>query len=132
MTAVEPATVATTGPLAGTRVLELGGVGPVAFAGTVLADLGADVVRLDRPDAPRVHSILLRGRRIVTVDVRRDPAGALALAGTADVVLEGFRPGVAERLGLGPEDVLAANTSCVYGRMSGWGRRGAGTDAPGH
>ncbi|MEU7812052.1 CaiB/BaiF CoA-transferase family protein, partial [Pseudonocardia sp. NPDC049154] len=111
---------------------ELGGVGPVAFAGTALADLGADVVRLARPGEPEVHSILLRGRRIVELDVRADPTEAAVLAGVADVVLEGFRPGVAERLGLGPDAVLAANPSCVYGRMSGWGRSGPGTDAPGH
>ena len=132
MTVVEPSAVTTAGPLTGTRVLELGGVGPVAFAGTVLADLGADVVRLARPGEPEVHSILLRGRRIVEVDVRADPTDARSLAGAADVVLEGFRPGVAERLGLGPTKVLDANPSCVYGRMSGWGRSGPGTDAPGH
>lgn len=120
------------GPLAGVRVLELGGVGPVAFAGTVLADLGADVVRLERPHTPPTHSILLRGRRIVETDVRADPGPAAALAAAADVVLEGFRPGVAERLGLGPDEVLAARPSCVYGRMSGWGRGGPGSDAPGH
>lgn len=132
MTAVEPVAVTTAGPLVGIRVLELGGVGPVAFAGTVLADLGADVVRLARPGEPTVHSILLRGRRIVELDVRSDPAGARSLATAADVVLEGFRPGVAERLGLGPVDVLEANPSCVYGRMSGWGRTGPDTGAPGH
>ncbi|MDN5913560.1 MAG: CoA transferase [Pseudonocardia sp.] len=132
MTAVDTARVGTAGPLAKLRVLELGGVGPVAFAGTVLADLGADVVRLERPGAPEVHTILLRGRRVVEVDVRTDPIGAAALAATSDVVLEGFRPGVAERLGLGPDEVHAANPRCVYGRMSGWGRSGPGTDAPGH
>ncbi|MCX4091421.1 CoA transferase [Nocardia sp. alder85J] len=120
------------GPLAGTRVLELGGVGPVAFAGTVLADLGADVVRLERPNTPPVHSILLRGRRIVETDIRADPDSAAALATAADVVLEGFRPGVAERLGLGPEEILAARPACVYGRMSGWGRSGPAAEAPGH
>ena len=87
MTAAEPVEVAAGGPLADTRVLELGGVGPVAFAGTALADLGADVVRLARPGEPEVHSILLRGRRIVELDVRADPTEAAVLAGAADVVL---------------------------------------------
>lgn len=120
------------GPLHGVRVLELGGIGPVAFAGTVLADLGADVVRLQRPGEVAVHSILLRGRRLVSVDIRSQQAEVRQLAASADVVLEGFRPGAVEDLGLAPKEIHELNPAAIYGRMSGWGRSGPGADAPGH
>jgi alpha-methylacyl-CoA racemase len=120
------------GPLSGLKVLELGGIGPVAFAGTALADLGADVVRVERPGATPTHSILMRGRRVITADLHSDVAPVLQLAEAAAVVLEGFRPGVTERLGIGPDDVRALNRAAVYGRMAGWERMSAAASAPGH
>lgn len=132
---------ATTGPLAGVRVLELSAIGPLPHAGMVLADLGADVVRIERPAGGQLQLIaadwpdpVLRGRRRIEVDLS-DPAGpALVrrLAAAADVFLEGFRPGVAERLGLGPSELTAANERLVYGRMSGWGRTGPLAATAGH
>src|SRR3954471_15917758 len=119
------------GPLRGLRVLELAGIGPGPFAAMLLADLGADVLRVDRPGAtPTVGrnetDLLARGRRSVAVDLKH-PDGVttvLALAERADVLLEGFRPGVAERLGLGPDACLTRNPRLVYGRMTGWGQDG--------
>jgi alpha-methylacyl-CoA racemase len=109
------------GPLHGVRVVEVGGIGPGPFAGMLLADLGAEVIRVDRPDGsgadPVTHSVLLRGRRSVGLDLK-DPRGrdiARDLAGRCDVLLEGFRPGVMERLGLGPADLLGRNPRLVYG-----------------
>lgn len=131
----EPSTSA--GALAGLRVVELGGIGPGPFAGMLLADQGADVIRIDRPaEAGRVsaHPILHRGRRSVTLDLK-DPAGVEAvrkIIDTADALIEGFRPGVTERLGLGPEACLARNPRLVYGRMTGWGQDGPLAQAPGH
>src|SRR3712207_3914331 len=127
------------GPLQGVRVVELAGIGPGPFAAMLLADLGADVVRIDRPGAtPMVGSsdldLLNRGRRSVAVDLKH-PGGTetvLALAERADVLLEGFRPGVAERLGLGPDACLARNPRLVYGRMSGWGQDGPLAWTAGH
>lgn len=126
------------GPLAGLRVLELGGIGPVPHAAMVLGDLGADVARVQRPDGFRLsdptRDHLLRSRRCHELDLK-DPADretALRLAELADVVLEGFRPGVAERLGLGPDELTARNPRLVYGRMTGWGRGGPLADAAGH
>src|SRR4051812_48264516 len=127
------------GPLQGLRVVELAGIGPGPFAAMLLADLGADVVRIDRPGAvPMVGStetdLLARGRRSVAVDLKH-PAGAatvLALADRADVLLEGFRPGVAERLGLGRDVCLARNPRLVYGRMTGWGQDGPLASTAGH
>ncbi|MCF2534048.1 CaiB/BaiF CoA transferase family protein [Yinghuangia soli] len=127
----------TAGPLAGTRVVELGGIGPGPFCGMILADLGADVIRIDRPadhGKPSAHPILHRNRRSVTLDLK-DPEGARAariLISTADALVEGFRPGVTERLGLGPEVCLAANPRLVYGRITGWGQDGPFADQPGH
>ncbi|MFI1018655.1 CaiB/BaiF CoA transferase family protein [Streptomyces sp. NPDC020965] len=127
----------TTGALAGIRVVELGGIGPGPFAGMLLADQGAEVIRIDRPaeaGTASKHPILHRGRRSVTLDLK-DPAGveaALAIIDTADALVEGFRPGVAERLGLGPETCLARNPRLVYGRMTGWGQDGPLAQAPGH
>jgi alpha-methylacyl-CoA racemase len=125
------------GPLHGVRVVELGGIGPGPFCGMVLADLGADVIRVDRPDQAGTaseHPILHRGRRSVVLDLKT-PAGtgaARRLIGTADAVVEGFRPGVTERLGLGPEDCMAGNPRLVYGRITGWGQDGPLAQEPGH
>jgi alpha-methylacyl-CoA racemase len=127
------------GPLAGLAVLELGGIGPAPFAGMVLADLGADVLRLDRPGGSRYpgqprHDLLNRGKRSVAIDLKQ-PAGAAAvrqLAARADAVLEGFRPGVAERLGVGPADCRAGNPRLVYCRMTGWGQSGPLAATAGH
>ncbi|WP_086830744.1 CaiB/BaiF CoA-transferase family protein [Streptomyces sp. NRRL B-24572] len=119
------------GPLTGVRVLEFAGSAPTAFVGTVLSGLGADVVRVDRaPAAPGgerpPENPLSRGRRSVALDLK-SPEGieqALALVERADILVEGYRPGVADRLGVGPEAVLARNPRLVYGRLSGWGGRG--------
>ncbi len=126
------------GPLQDLTVLELGGIGPVPFCGMVLADMGATVVRVDRVDAvgtgERVTDPLLRGRRSVAVNLK-DPEGAalvLRLAATADAVIEGFRPGVAERLGIGPAECAEANPALVYGRMTGWGQDGPLANVAGH
>jgi alpha-methylacyl-CoA racemase len=129
------------GPLTGVRVIELAGIGPGPFAAMSLADLGADVIRVDRADTVQPalfgtpHPDLLnRGRRSIAVDLKT-PAGrqvVLDLVRDADVLLEGFRPGVTERLGLGPEDCLAANPSLVYGRMTGWGQDGPLAPYAGH
>lgn len=128
-----------TGPLAGLRVIELAALGPVPHAAMQLADLGADVVRVDRPGgamSPLAGSVdhTLRGRTTVVADLK-DPAqrGCVAeLAGCADVLIEGFRPGVTERLGLGPKACLQSNPRLVYARMTGWGRSGPLADAAGH
>jgi alpha-methylacyl-CoA racemase len=124
------------GPLAGVRVIELGGIGPVPLAAMLLADLGAEVVRVDRVDAEAtgVWDVPLRGRRNIAVDLRHPHgvATVLDLVERADVLLEGFRPGVAERLGIGPEPCHARNPRLVYGRMTGWGRDGPLAQAAGH
>jgi alpha-methylacyl-CoA racemase len=121
------------GPLSGVRVLELGGIGPTPFAGMMMADQGADVVRVDRPGQDG-HPILHRGRRSVIIDLKHPRGVELirTLAATCDAAIEGFRPGVAERLGIGPGDLLAANPALVYGRMTGWGQDGPLVLAPGH
>ncbi len=129
------------GPLAGIRILELGGIGPGPFAGALLADLGADVVRIDRvarlgselPMDPK-FMLLHRGMRSVAMDLKRPEAIAAVekLIREADGLIEGFRPGVAERLGVGPDACLATNPRLVYGRMTGWGQQGPLVDAPGH
>jgi alpha-methylacyl-CoA racemase len=128
------------GPLHGLRVLEFGGIGPGPHAAMMLADLGADVVRVERPAGglrilpPEARDWLLRGRRSVAADLK-DPAGldtVLRLLERADVVIEGFRPGVAERLGVGPEPALARNPRLVYGRMTGWGQDGPLAQRAGH
>ncbi|MBB1242197.1 CoA transferase [Streptomyces durbertensis] len=128
----------TGGPLRGLRVLELAAIGPAPFACMLLADLGADVVRIDRPGVPRAfgdwHRVLDRGRRSIALDLK-DPADVrtvLRLVERSDVLVEGFRPGVTERLGLGPADCLARNPGLVYGRMTGWGQDGPLASAPGH
>jgi alpha-methylacyl-CoA racemase len=125
------------GPLRGVRVVELGGIGPGPFCGMVLADLGADVVRVDRPEqagSRSDHPILHRNRRSVVLDLKDASGAATArrLAARADAVIEGFRPGVAERLGLGPAQCLADNPRLVYGRVTGWGQDGPLAAEPGH
>ena len=123
------------GPLAGLRVVEFAGIGPGPFAAMLLSDMGADVVRIDRPGATRrANDIPGRGRRSVALDLKNpaDVAQALALLGKADALIEGFRPGVMERLGLGPDVVQAANPRLVYGRMTGWGQTGPLAHAAGH
>jgi alpha-methylacyl-CoA racemase len=128
------------GPLTGLRVIEVAGIGPGPFCAMVLADLGADVLRVDRAAAvgaapgSAAFDVLGRGRRSVAVDLKA-PGGAevvLRLVDGADAVLEGFRPGVAERLGIGPSECLARNPKVVYGRMTGWGQEGPLADAAGH
>jgi alpha-methylacyl-CoA racemase len=125
------------GPLAGLRVVELAGIGPAPFAGMVLADLGADVLRIDRVGAANAvarSDVLNRGRRSIAVDLK-DARGAeivLRAAAGADALIEGFRPGVAERLGIGPESCLDRNPRLVYGRMTGWGQMGPYAAEPGH
>jgi alpha-methylacyl-CoA racemase len=123
-----------TGALQGLRVIEFAGLGPVPFCAMMLADHGAEVIRIERPGAAfDAHDPIQRNRRSLALDVK-SPRGldiALALLDKADVVLEGFRPGVMERLGLGPELCLKRNEKLVYGRLSGWGRTGPLVDAPG-
>ncbi|MER6113219.1 CaiB/BaiF CoA transferase family protein [Streptomyces hirsutus] len=127
------------GPLTGVRVVELAGIGPGPFAAMLLADLGADVVRVDRPGGPGLgvdpaYDVTNRNKRSVVVDLKA-PDGAdrvLDLAERADILVEGFRPGVAERLGVGPEDCHARNPGLVYGRMTGWGQQGPLADRAGH
>ena len=125
-----------TGPLSGVRVVELAGIGPGPFAGMLLADLGADVVRVDRPAAPGAarQDVVNRGKRSVAVDLKSTGGRdlVLRLVERADVLIEGFRPGVAERLGLGPQDCAARNRRLVYGRMTGWGQDGPLATVAGH
>jgi alpha-methylacyl-CoA racemase len=126
------------GPLAGLRVIELAGIGPGPYACMLLADLGADVLRLERADpdaAPEPGwDQLTRSRPSVALDLKHPEARALVLelATHADALVEGFRPGVAERLGVGPEDLAAVNPRLVYGRMTGWGQEGPLADRAGH
>jgi alpha-methylacyl-CoA racemase len=130
-----------TGPLTGIKVIELAAIGPAPFAGMMLADMGAEVVRVDRPvrrggerDFAASHEILDRGRRSIAVDLKA-PRGieiVLDLIEHCDVLLEGFRPGVTERLGLGPDVALARNPRLVYARMTGWGQDGPQARVTGH
>ncbi|MEV5123161.1 CaiB/BaiF CoA-transferase family protein [Streptomyces decoyicus] len=127
------------GPLSGVRVVELAGIGPGPFAAMLLADLGADVVRVDRPGSPGLsidpaYDITNRNKRSVLVDLKSpdEVAQVLELVERADVLVEGYRPGVAERLGVGPEECLARNPRLVYGRMTGWGQQGPLADTAGH
>ena len=135
-------TAATTpghGPLSGVRVVELAGIGPGPFAAMLLADLGADVVRVDRPGGPGLgvppeHDITNRNKRSVLVDLKAPdgPARVLDLVERADILIEGNRPGVTERLGVGPEACHGRNPRLVYGRMTGWGQGGPLADRAGH
>ncbi len=129
------------GPLAGVKILEIQGIGPGPFAAMVLADMGADVLRIDRvqnvnpnPGEEPPGDLLSRGRRSVGVDLKNPDgvAAVLKLVEQADVLLEGFRPGVMERLGLGPDVCLERNPRLVYGRMTGWGQTGPLAHAAGH
>lgn len=127
-----------TGPLTGVRVLELSGLGPGPFAGMLLADLGADVTRVDRPGrtaaSPPAADVTGRGKRSVVLDLKTDGGreALLTLAAASDLLIEGNRPGVTERLGVGPDDVWARNPRVVYGRMTGWGQDGPLAHAAGH
>ena len=129
------------GPLAGLRVLEFEAIGPAPFCAMMLADMGADVLLVDRPEDPRLgfgrerrFDVMMRGRRSVTLDLKSKDGVAAAhkLAAGADALIEGFRPGVMERLGLGPDALLAANPKLVYGRMTGWGQDGPMAPRAGH
>jgi alpha-methylacyl-CoA racemase len=129
------------GPLAGHRIIEIAGIGPGPFAAMLLADLGAEVIRVERagavrgpaPDQPH-GDVLLRGRRNIAIDLKH-PDGVstlLDLVEHADALIEGFRPGVMERLGIGPDECLARNPKLVFGRMTGWGQTGPYSQAAGH
>lgn len=129
------------GPLRGFRVIEIAGIGPGPFAAMMLADMGAEVIRVERTQAVRgpvpdhpARDVLLRGRRNIAVDLKNPDGVALLhdLIESADALIEGFRPGVMERLGLGPEECLARNPRLVFGRMTGWGQHGMYAQAAGH
>ncbi|MDX1374189.1 MAG: CaiB/BaiF CoA-transferase family protein [Burkholderiales bacterium] len=129
------------GPLQGIKVLEFEAIGPGPFCGMVLGDLGADVLLVDRPSDPglgtgagRGVDIMMRGKRSLTLDLKSKDgvAAAIALAARADALIEGFRPGVMERIGLGPDVLLAKNPKLVYGRMTGWGQDGPMAARAGH
>ncbi|MEU4824564.1 CaiB/BaiF CoA transferase family protein [Actinomadura citrea] len=128
------------GPLSGVRVIELAGIGPGPFAAMLLADLGADVIRVDRASAVRDGEtaggtdFTNRGKRSIAIDLKseRGKEVVLRLVEKSDVLLEGFRPGVTERLGIGPDDCLARNPRLVYGRMTGWGQQGPLAHTAGH
>lgn len=126
------------GPLAGLRIVEIAGLGPTPFAAMTLADMGAEVLRIERPNAavliPQGVDFLNRGRGFVTLDLKEpeDVGRALALIARADGLIEGMRPGVMERLGLGPGPLLRLNPALVYGRMTGWGQDGPLAQTAGH
>lgn len=125
----------TKGPLKGIKVVEFAGIGPAPFCAMVLADLGADVIRVARPGSPvRKEDVTLRSRTTVPLDLRSEKgrAAAISLVRNADLLIEGFRPGVMERLGLGPDELLAIQPRLVYGRMTGWGQYGPLAQAAGH
>lgn len=127
--------VATSGPLANVKVVEFRGLGPAPYAGMLLSDLGADVVLVDRPGARSdPYDVALRGRRSIVLDLKNedDVGTAAALVGKSELLVEGFRPGVMERLGLGPDAMLARNPSLVYGRITGWGQQGPLAQTAGH
>src|SRR3954449_6677823 len=129
------------GPLTGYRIIELAGIGPGPFAAMLLADMGAEVVRVERaqnvrgpaPDTPH-PDVSLRGRRNIALDLKHPDGAAtlLDLVEKADALIEGFRPGVMERLGVGPDACLARNPKLVFGRMTGWGQEGPYAQAAGH
>ena len=126
----------TSGPLAGFRIVEFAGIGPGPFACMMLADMGAEVVTLDRVGAKKnLKSVAGRGRKVVELDLKEQGPRShrcSILLSHADALIEGFRPGVMERLGLGPDVVLARNPRLVYGRMTGWGQEGPLAQAAGH
>ena len=127
-----------TGPLKGVKVVEIAGIGPGPHACMILADLGADVIRIERPSGATIggtsNDILNRGRPSVALDLKNPAAveTVLALVESADILVEGMRPGVLERLGLGPDECLARNEALVYGRMTGWGQDGPWSQMAGH
>ena len=137
---VEPNMQEAMGPLNGIRVVEMAGLGPAPFCGMMLADHGADVIRIDRPGATSPMAkdartdVLNRSRRSLTVDLKQSAGVHLVrkLVGSADGLIEGFRPGVMERLGLGPDLLLCDNPRLVYGRMTGWGQQGPYAQTAGH
>jgi alpha-methylacyl-CoA racemase len=124
------------GPLEGIRIVEFAGIGPGPFAAMLFADMGADVIRIDRKGGrpPSQMEIYLRGRKTIALDLKKPEAveAALKLIEKADALIEGFRPGVMERLGIGPDVCLKQNPKLVYGRMTGWGQTGPLANAAGH
>ena len=126
----------TTGPLAGVKVIELGGLGAGAHAGMMMADLGADVVRVRRPHGvvlfPEDIDLVHRGKRIVDLDVKSEPRAMLDLIAKADVLLDPFRPGICERLGIGPDECAAVNPRLIFARITGWGQDGPLASMAGH
>src|SRR4029453_636762 len=130
------------GPLAGLKVIEIAGIGPGPFCGMMLADMGADVVRVDRAQSVRdgvdlgqpPGDLLARGRRSIALDLKQADGVEvlLKLVESADALIEGFRPGVMERLGAGPDVCLARNPKLVFGRMTGWGQDGPYAEWAGH
>lgn len=122
------------GPLDGFTIVEVGGIGPGPFCGMILADLGAEVVRVERPAPAPYPELLHRGRRSVAIDLKHGDAAevVLRIVEQADGLIEGFRPGVVERLGIGPEECLARNSRLVYGRMTGFGQEGPYAHMAGH
>jgi alpha-methylacyl-CoA racemase len=126
------------GPLQGIKIIEMAGIGPGPFCAMLLADMGADVIRVDRPGGSNVlgldYEVMNRGRRSIALDLKNpdDVETLLKLVEKADALLEGFRPGVMERLGLGPEVCQARNARLVFGRMTGWGQDGPMAQAAGH
>lgn len=131
------ATAGSTGPLCSLKVIEFAGIGPAPYAGMLMADLGAEVIRIDRHDAGRMdpgHRVLGRGRRSIALNLKHPAALDVVhrLVGRSDALIEGFRPGVMERLGVGPADCAARNPRLVFGRVTGWGQSGPLAQAPGH
>jgi len=127
---------AATGPLRNIRVLEFAGIGPGPFAAMLLSDMGAEVVTIARPGQGKrdVGDFINRGRRVVELDLKNaaDVVAVADLAASCDILIEGFRPGVMERLGLGPEELFSRNSRLVYGRMTGWGQDGPLSQTAGH
>src|ERR1700733_1437540 len=127
----------TRGPLTGLRVVELAGIGPGPFCAMMLADQGAQVLRVDRPGARAQQArqqLMNRGRQSAIIDLKRAEGTALllALVSRADVLIEGMRPGVTERLGIGPDECMRANPGLIYARMTGWGQDGPLAATAGH
>ena len=125
------------GPLDGIRILEIEGIGPCPFAGMLLSDLGAEVIRVGRPEPSFLQAnfdVMSRGKKSITLDLKKPEhkAALLKLVATADALIEGFRPGVMERLGIGPDVCLEANPRLVFGRMTGWGQEGPWAKRAGH
>ena len=127
-----------TQPLEDITVIELAGLGPIPFAGMVLAGMGAEVILVDRPDGPPIPDVMVaavgRGKRSVAIDLKHPlgPSTLLRLVAGADALIEGFRPGVVERLGVGPDECFSSNPDLIYGRMTGWGRSGPYAMMAGH